>query len=80
MATYREENNSLEDLGFVMSEIRDLIAALPSGIENGDIFSWDELIYSPHFLEKALSKKSVIADFEKIDPLGIGFNAMFPEE
>lgn len=80
MATYREESNSMADLGFMMSEIQDLIAALPSGLQNGDIFSWDELIYSPPFLEKALRKSSVIADFEAIDPLGIGFNAMFPPE
>jgi hypothetical protein len=80
MATYREESNSLEDLGFMMSEIRDLIESLPARIETGDIFSWDELIYSPQFLHKALRKISLIADFEAIDPIGIGFNAMFPAE
>lgn len=72
MAYFRETKDYGDDVELLLTSLLQTLSTLP--MDGPDRFHWDELLYSKEVLQKALQKKSLVADFENIDPMDLGFH------
>lgn len=74
MAYFRETNGYHDDTTLLLTSLLQHLSSPP--IDEVDHFHWEELIYTKEILEKALHKKSLVADFEFIDSMDWGLLAL----
>jgi hypothetical protein len=71
LAYFRENKDYGDDVELLLTSLLQTLSTLPT--TEPDRFHWEELLYSKEVLEKALKKKSLVSDFENIDPMDLGF-------